>query len=100
MNFSRIRETWTSLDTRSQVTLVGGLLAVLVTLYVLYGYATKQSYSTLVTNLDPAQTGQDEATLASAGVAYKISAGGTEIDIPASSMAQARVALAQKGQLG
>jgi flagellar M-ring protein FliF len=99
MNIARLREGWSTLETRSQVTLVGAVLAVLVTFYFLYSMSGKQSYSTLASGLDPAQTGQWEKTLASAGIAYRINTGGTEVDVPSSQVAQARVALAGKGML-
>lgn len=99
MNVARLREGWSSLETRSQITLVGAVLGVLITLYVLYSYAGKTSYSTLATGLDPAQTANWEKTLSSAGVSYKVATGGTELDVPASQVSNARIALASKGML-
>lgn len=99
MDFTRVKQIWSGLDTRSQLTLVGGIVGVLVTFYLLYGYATKPSYTTLATGLQPAQTGQAEQTLASAGIAYHVGTGGTELDVPASQVSQARIALASKGVL-
>jgi flagellar M-ring protein FliF len=99
VDFSRVKQIWSGLDTRSQLTLIGGIAGVLVTFYLLYGYATKQSYTTLATGLQPAQTGQAESTLASAGIAYRVGTGGTELDVPASQVSQARIALATKGIL-
>jgi flagellar M-ring protein FliF len=99
MNLSRIKETWSGLETRSQLTLVGSALAVVVTLFLVYSYASKPSYSTLATGLDPAQTGQAEKALASAGVTYRIDTGGTAISVKSGEESQARVALAEKGVL-
>jgi flagellar M-ring protein FliF len=100
MNIARLREGWSSLETRSQITLVGAVLGVLVTFYLLYSMAGGTSYSTLASNLDPSATGKAESALASAGVAYKVAAGGTELDVPSSSLSQARIALAAKNILG
>jgi flagellar M-ring protein FliF len=99
VNIARLREGWSSLETRSQITLVGAVLGVLITLYFLYSYAGKTSYSTLATGLDPAQTANWEKTLSSAGIAYKVATGGTEIDVPSSKVSDARIALASKGVL-
>jgi flagellar M-ring protein FliF len=99
MNPNHFREAWSGLGFRSQVTLAGGLIAVLGALYLLYGYASKQSYSTLATGLDPSTTGQAEQSLAAAGIAYKVTSGGTEIDVPAGQLSQARISLAEKGVL-
>ena len=95
-----LRDLWSGLELRSQITLIGGVIAVLGTLYVLYGYASKQSYSALATGLAPTETGQAEQTLAGAGIAYRVATGGTEIDVPAGEVSQARIALAEKGVLG
>jgi flagellar M-ring protein FliF len=99
VNIARLREGWSSLETRSQITLVGAVLGVLVTLYFLYSYAGKTSYSTLATGLDPAQTANWEKTLSSAGIAYKVGTGGTELDVPSGQVSDARIALASKGML-
>jgi flagellar M-ring protein FliF len=100
VDLARLREGWSSLETRSQITLVGALLGVLVTFYFIYSYAGRQSYTAVASNLDPAQTGNAEKALASAGVAYKVAAGGTELDVPAGKLSEARIALASKGVLG
>jgi flagellar M-ring protein FliF len=100
MNIARLREGWSSLETRSQITLVGAVLGVLVTFYLLYSMSGGTSYVTLASNLDPSTTGKAETTLATAGVPYKVAAGGTEIDVPSSALSQARIALSTKGVLG
>src|SRR3954463_12365646 len=99
MNLSRAKEIWSGLETRSQLTLVGGLVAVLATFFFLYSFASKPSYSTLASNLSPADTGSAEKALAAAGVTYKIENGGTQISVKAGQESQARVALAEKGVL-
>ncbi len=97
MTLSRIRDLWRSLESRGQLTVVVSGLLVLVTFYFLYSYAGRTSYSSLVTGVDPAQAGQMTSALSSAGVAYKVANGGTEIDVPSSQISEARIALASKG---
>jgi flagellar M-ring protein FliF len=99
MNVARLRETWTGLETRSQLTLVGAVLAVLATFFFLYSFASKPSYSTLAANLAPSETGAAEKALAAAGVTYRIENGGTQIAVKSGMESQARVALAEKGVL-
>src|SRR4051794_16838553 len=99
MNLARAKEIWNGLETRSQLTLVGAVVAVIATFFFLYGFASKPSYSTLASNLDPAATGQAEKALVAAGVTYKIENGGTQIAVKAGEESQARVALAEKGVL-
>ncbi|HKI90878.1 MAG TPA: flagellar basal-body MS-ring/collar protein FliF [Gaiellaceae bacterium] len=97
MTLARIRDLWRSLEPRGQLTIVASGLIVLVTFYFLYSYASQPSYATLVTGVDPAQTGQMTTALASAGISYRVGNGGTEIDVPDSQTSQARIALASKG---
>jgi flagellar M-ring protein FliF len=99
MNFARAKEIFSGLETRSQITLIGGLVAVIATFFFLYSFASKPSYSTLASNLTPSDTGSAEKALAAAGVTYKTDSGGTKISVLASQLSQARVALAEKGVL-
>src|SRR3954451_23837505 len=99
MNVARLREIWSGLETRSQLTLVGGLVAVIATFFFLYSFASKPSYATLASNLTPADTGSAEKALAGAGVTYRTDSGGTQISVLSSQLSQARVALAEKGVL-
>src|SRR5476649_2382794 len=94
-----MREAWAGLELRSQLTLIGGLVAVLGTLYFIYGLASTQSYTTLATGLDPSTTGQWEQTLGAAGITYKVTTGGTGLEVPAGELSQARISLAEKGVL-
>jgi flagellar M-ring protein FliF len=96
----RIKDLWRSLEPRGQLSIVGCGLLVLVTFYFLYSYAGQPSYATLVTGVDPAQTGQMTKALDTAGISYRIANGGTQIEVRDSQSAQARIALAEKGLTG
>jgi flagellar M-ring protein FliF len=97
MTLGRIKDLWRSLEPKGQLTIVGSGLLVLVTFYFLYSYASKTSYSTLVTGVQPSQAGQMTSALSSAGIPYTISNGGTQISVPTSDSSQAQIALASKG---
>jgi flagellar M-ring protein FliF len=99
LNLDKLRATWSGLETRSQLTLVVSAVAVVAVLYLVYSFSSKPSFSTLATGLDPAQTGQAEKALASAGVTYRIDGAGTSISVRSGQESQARVALAEKGVL-
>src|SRR2546423_6241158 len=99
-DLSRLREHWTGLTGRGQATLVGSLLAVLVTMFMLYHYGSKPSYVTLASGMQPTETGQVTKALQSAGITYRLGSGGTEVDVTAGQAAAARVALAQQGLPG
>jgi flagellar M-ring protein FliF len=81
--------------------MVGGSAAVaLVFVYMLFSFASKPSYSTLTTGLDPAQTGKITSTLDTKGIAYQIQNNGTALAVQSDKTADARIALAGAGLLG
>src|SRR4051794_37915549 len=86
-----------SMSTRGKLLLAGSVVGIAVVAFLLVSLATKPTYTTLSAGIDPAQTGKITTALESAGVAYKIGNGGTSIQVPESSISQARVALAGKG---
>jgi flagellar M-ring protein FliF len=80
--------------------MVGGSAAVAILfLYFVFQMASAPSYSTLMTGVDPAQTGKITASLASSGIGYEIQNGGTAIAVQSDKTSQARVALAGAGLL-
>jgi flagellar M-ring protein FliF len=78
----------------------GSAAAAILFLVVIMHFASAPSYSTLLTGLDPAQTGKIESTLSSKGIGYQIQNGGTALAVDASQTSQARIALASAGLLG
>jgi len=78
----------------------GSAAAAIVFLVVIMHFASAPSYSTLLTGLDPAQTGKIESTLSSKGIGYQIENGGTALAVTSSQTSQARIALASAGLLG
>ncbi len=80
---------------------VGGAAAVAVVFLVLvFHLASAPSYSTMLTGLDPAQTGKITSTLDSKGISYQLQNGGTALAVQPSQMSQARIDLATAGLLG
>jgi flagellar M-ring protein FliF len=96
-NINSVRDTWRNVEPRGQLTLVISFLLIAVTGYFLWSYATKPSYTSVQTNLNPADTNRVTQALASAGVTYKVVNGGTEVDVLSSQQSKAQVALASKG---
>src|ERR671917_1473362 len=88
------------LPTRSKLVLGGGALAVLLVLFVMMRIASAPSYSTLVSALDPAETGKVTAALDEQGIGYELRANGTTVAVEKASVAQARIALARGGGPG
>src|SRR3954452_18714099 len=96
-NLTSLRDFWRSLEPRAQLTLVISLLAVAATMYGVYHFASKPSYTTLQTGLTPATTGRVTDALASAGVSYKIENGGTALAVRDGQQDEAQVALGKAG---
>jgi flagellar M-ring protein FliF len=94
---SKLRDIWTGLETKGQLTLVGAAVGVVVVFFLLFNYASKPSYSTLYTGLNPTDTANMTAALTGAGIPWRVSAGGTEVDVLSGKEASAQVALASKG---
>lgn len=94
---TKLREVWTGLETKGQITLVGSLAAVLAVFFFLYSYASKPSFSTLYTGLAPTDSSNITQALAGAGIPYRVSSGGTEVDVQSGQESAAQVALASKG---
>ena len=68
-------------------------------LFFILHFATKPSYATLLTGLNPAQTGKITSTLSTQGIPYQIQGNGTAIAVISTDTAQARVALASANLL-
>jgi flagellar M-ring protein FliF len=95
-----IRQFITKLTPKGWAMVGGSVAAAIVFLVVIMHFASAPSYSTLLTGLDPAQTGKITSTLDSKGITYEIQNGGTALAVNSSQTSQARIALATAGLLG
>src|SRR5437763_5735248 len=75
------------------------IAATVMFVYFVFHLAAQPSYATLMTGLDPAQTGKLTSTLDTKGIAYQIQNGGTALAVESDKTAQARIALAGAGLL-
>ncbi|HMJ03416.1 MAG TPA: flagellar basal-body MS-ring/collar protein FliF, partial [Conexibacter sp.] len=66
-------------------------------LFLLMRMASAPSYSTLMTGLDPAQTGRVTAALDERGIGYELQNNGTALAVDKGRTAEARIALASAG---
>ena len=96
-SLSSLRDFWRSLESRSQITLVVSLLAVVATMYGIYHFASQPSYTTIETGLSPSSTGRVTDALSSAGISYKLTDGGTSIAVQDGQQDEARIALGKAG---
>jgi flagellar M-ring protein FliF len=75
-------------------------IAGILFIYLFLHTVSKPSYTTLVTGVNPAQTGKMTSALSAHGVNYQLQNNGTAIAVQDNQSAQARVALAGSGLLG
>jgi flagellar M-ring protein FliF len=85
---------------KGKAVLAASAVAVLVVLLVMFKVASAPSYTTMLTGLDPAETGKITTALDEKGVQYEIKNNGTALGVVKSQVAQARIALAEKGLPG
>jgi len=87
------------LTTRGWIVAGGVTVASIVVLYMLLHAVSQPSYSTLVTGLEPAQTGKMTSALDQKGISYQLENNGTALAVQSNETAQARIALASSGLL-
>src|ERR1700733_10496991 len=95
-----IRQFISKLTPKGWAMVGGSAAAAIVFLVVIMHFASAPSYSTLLTGLDPAQTGKITTTLSAKGITYQIQNGGTALAVDSSQTSEARIALATAGLLG
>jgi flagellar M-ring protein FliF len=86
-----------SMSLRGKITLAACALGFLAASLLIVKMASKPSYSTVMTGVDPAKTTQITTALTSAGVPFELQNGGTAIAVQKGKETAANVALASKG---
>ncbi len=78
----------------------GATVAVILFVYLFLHMVSQPSYTTLVSGVDPSQTGKMTSTLSQQGISYQLQNNGTAVAVQSNQTAQARVALAGANLLG
>jgi flagellar M-ring protein FliF len=78
----------------------GAAVAAILFMYLFLHTVSKPSYTTLVSGVDPSQTGKMESTLSQHGIGYQLQNNGTAIAVQSNQTSSARVALAGANLLG
>src|SRR3954462_2390595 len=73
------------------------IAGVILLAFLMMRMASAPSYTTVMAGIDPKQTGKITAALDAKGVKYEIQNNGTAIAVEKSQIADARIALAEKG---
>jgi flagellar M-ring protein FliF len=95
-----LRALLANVTPRGRIVLGAVALGTLVVLILLMRMASAPSYSTLLTGLDPAQTGKATAALDTKGIGYELQNNGTALAVEKGRTAEARIALAGAGVSG
>jgi flagellar M-ring protein FliF len=95
-----LRALLANVTPRGRLVLGAVALGTLVVLVLLTRMASAPSYATLMTGLDPAQTGKVTAALDTKGIGYELQNNGTALAVEKGKTAQARIALAGAGLSG
>src|SRR4051812_21445588 len=86
-----------AMSMRGRVVLGASALAILVVAFLLFRLASQPSYATILSGVDPAETGKVTAALDEKGIAYKLENNGTALAVEKGKTADARIALASQG---
>src|SRR4051812_47683335 len=82
---------------KGKAVMAASAVGVVVLLFVMMKLASAPSYTTMLTGLNPAETGKITAALDTAGVGYRIDNNGTALSVDKGKVAPARIALAEQG---
>jgi flagellar M-ring protein FliF len=94
---AQVRTLLQNMTPKGRLVLGGSIAAIALLAVMMMRIASQPSYSTLLTGLDPAQTGKITSALDTKGVKYEIQNNGTALAVDKSQVAQARIALASQG---
>src|SRR3954451_4544758 len=82
---------------KGRLMLGGSAAALLLLVFFMVRIAGQANYSTLMAGIDPKQTGKVTEALDSKGIKYEVQNNGTALAVDKGQLAQARIALAEKG---
>src|SRR5215211_3207008 len=83
--------------TKQKIVLGASILGVLLFMIFMFRLATSPSYTTVMTGLDPSETGKITQKLDEKGIKYELQNNGTALAVDKSKTADARIALAEGG---
>lgn len=95
--FENARRVWQKLSATQKASLVGAASAIIIAVVLLISVSTKASYQPLFTNLSPKDAGAIQLKLKDAKVSYRVTQGGSTIEVPADQVYELRNTLSSEG---
>lgn len=93
----RVREWWQTSDKQTRLIAVGSAAGLLIVMIALSFWATQPEWEVLYTGLSPSDSGAIVARLKQAKVPYRLTAGGSTIEVPAQHRDEMLLSLAAEG---
>ncbi|MCS6951069.1 MAG: flagellar basal-body MS-ring/collar protein FliF, partial [bacterium] len=93
----RVREWWQTSDRQTRLIAVASAAGLVIVMIALSFWATQPEWEVLYTGLSPSDSGAIVARLKQAKVPYRLSAGGSTIEVPASYRDEMLLSLAAEG---
>lgn len=93
----RVREWWQTSDRQTRLIAVGSAVGLVIVMIALSFWATQPEWDVLYTGLSPTDSGAIVARLKQAKVPYRLSAGGSTIEVPAQHRDEMLLSLAAEG---
>jgi flagellar M-ring protein FliF len=91
------RNVITNMTPKGRLMVGGSAVAILLLAFFMMRIAGQTSYTTVMAGIDPKQTGKVTEALDSKGIKYEVQNNGTALAVDKAQLAQARIALAEKG---
>ena len=93
----RVREWWQTSDRQTRLIAVASAVGLVIVMIALSFWATQPEWDVLYTGLSPSDSGAIVARLKQAKVPYRLSAGGSTIEVPAQHRDEMLLSLAAEG---
>jgi flagellar M-ring protein FliF len=91
------RNVIANMTPKGRLMIGGSAVAIVLLAFFMMRIAGQASYTTVMAGIDPKQTGKVTAALDAKGIKYEVQNNGTALAVDKSQLAQARIALAEKG---
>src|SRR3954469_11189020 len=91
------RNVISNMTPKGRLMVGGSVVAIVLLAFFMMRIAGQTSYTTVMAGIDPKQTGKVTEALDSKGIKYEVQNNGTALAVDKGQLAQARIALAEKG---